>query len=1061
MRLQLQKVVEAFWKANSGRLCAALSVIGLLASCDSGSSSSSEAHQPQVPSQFSEEEHLDIVSAYSISTAEALTQLSVVAVLAVQESQRESLSQFLPICDQGTAELNTPIGTAKPGDVVEVNFNNCRATVLNDVVTGTIVATITSIDASSVLTFGATTEVDLTFKYASLHAGLEYLLDYKVDERREVLSIVSVNSDGQFEIEGFRERLSSFQLSKTTDNLTQQFSIDFTTELNSQILNDTVKCRTQNPIMGDIGYYLSEYDYVASSGSMRCDTKVLGAVDLTASVSGLDASIRGKDLYIRSPWSGLIEGIIFHPGAYAMSTNYHAAIREPAESTMARAARVELKQMQDIKYYFDAQDNTAVLIQREVYEDDEGGSDHMGALTLINLSTWEVIARVEEPEEIAWASLDNDLLFVAVGTRVDTYEVNGTQGFSLRASYDFADHPRINGFYGSWVVLPDINGIFILTSGERAFYLDKLIYSSEGRITGVETVYEMPREHEQVRIFGVGKELYLASSYGFLRHFSMDEQATVVEQREYQFEPGSWDLTDIAVIHSGRIFTVFKTAHLGRGTLSSYILGNDEIAEKVQQIDLSINDWVVDFSLTQTGEGLIQWQQGDGVGIAGGYQRFGIDADGAVSLSPVAICEHTEGFTSYRYGNQSNTNEAFVSGRFSVVLFPYDREQPQCIAKPLVDHGTFLENMEGFVSSETRRILYVFRNESPRIAILKQQDNRFEEIDVVSLQQMSEIQTLLMSPDESNLYVITRERIEVFDIDAEGMLHPTPHSVSLSELSANSAHAAFTHAGDRLYIHQHKTTRSGTSLVFSTDLAIYSRNPLNGELSQTGNFSFGEIPPAEADAALAGPLAISPDDRHLYVVSRYFGKLHVLDLSNVDSPTIATTYLDPVKHSSVFKDKHSVRGISAASGFSFYKDGQYILMTMDAGSAFARPNQSEAILASFLRNNTNGELVLRNAVLRSLSSDELAGRAEGYLAPQVIDEKLFTIRTFGEQIRRRPTSVDVYQIDQHGFLQKSETMTSSFFGAGVEQISTWESEKTVLGINQRRETISAFILAQP
>lgn len=1057
MRLQLQKVVEDFWKVNLGRLCVALSVIGLLASCDSGSSSSSEARQPQVPSEFSEEERLDVVSTYSISTAEALTQLSVVAVLAVQESQRESPGQFLPICDQGTAELNTPVRTATLGDEVEVNFNNCRATVLNDVVTGKIVATITNIDASSVLTFGARTEVDLTFKSASLHASLEYLLGYKVDERREVLSIASVNSDGRFVIEGFRERLFSFQLDKTTDNLTRQFSINFATELNSQVLNDTIKCRTQTPIMGDIRYYLSEYDYVASSGSATCDTTVLGTVDLTTSVSGVDASIREKDLYIRSPWSGVIEGTIFHPGAYAMSTNYHVAIREPAESIMAQATRVKLKQMQDIKYYFDAQDSTAVLIQREVYEDDEGGAGHMGYLTLINLSTWEVIARVEEPEEIVWASLDNDLLFVAVGNRLDTYEVNRTQGFSLRASYDFADHPHISVIYDSWIGLPDINGIFVLTSGAGAFYLDKLIYSSDGRITGVETVYEMPREHEQVRIFGVGKELYLASSYGFLRHFSMDDQATIVEERGYQFEPGGWDLADIAVTHSGRIFTVFKTAHLGRGTLSSYILGNTETAEQVQKIDLSISDWMVDFSLTQSGEGLIQWQHG----AVGGYQRFGIDADGMVSLSPVATCEHTEGFPSYRYGNPSSANEAFVSGRFSVVLFPYDREQPQCIAKPLADHGTFLEDMKGFVSSEARRTLYVFRNESPRIAILKQQDNRFEEVGVVSFPQISEIQTLLMSPDESNLYVVTRERIEIFDIDAEGMLHPTAHSVSLGEGSANSAHAAFTHAGDRLYMHQHKTTRSGTSLVFSTDIAIYSRNPLNGELIQTRNFSFGEIPPTDSDAALAGPLAISPDDRHLYVVSRYFGKLHVLDLSNVDSPTIAITYLDPLRHSSVFKDKHSVRGISAASGFSFHQDGQYMQMAMDAGSAFARPNQSEAILASFRRNNANGELVLRNAVLRSSSPNELAGRAEGYLAPQLIDDKLFTIRTFGEQVRRRPTSIDVYQIDQHGFLQKSETMTSSFFGAGVEQISTWASAGALLGINPRYETISVFILERP
>src|SRR5690606_305477 len=149
--------------------------------------------------------------------------------------------------------------------------------------------------------------------------------------------------------------------------------------------------------------------------------------------------------------------------------------------------------------------------------------------------------------------------------------------------------------------------------------------------------------------------------------------------------------------------------------------------------------------------------------------------------------------------------------------------------------------------------------------------NRFEEIGLISMAPLSsEIKMLLISPDENNLYVLAEKSIEIFDIDSEGMLHPTVHTIPVPEGVSNSASAVISNSGDRLYVHQSKTVRSGSALAFSTDVAIYIRNPLNGELSSNGAISFDENSTADYEITHAGPIAISPDDRHLYVITRYF-----------------------------------------------------------------------------------------------------------------------------------------------------------------------------------------------
>lgn len=1057
MHTQLRRINKKFIGKSFGYLFSILSALSLLSSCDSGSSSAGEPTPSVVPP----DKHLEVVTLYSVSAAEALTQLAIVSALVSLESQRESPSQFLPLCSQGSAELSLPIATAGPGDEITVNFLDCEATVLNDVVTGTMSVTVTRLDEASVF-IGAKTKADLSFRNASMRATADYLINYEVDQDGETLTVRSAESGAKFLSEGISEHLSAFQVTKRTDNTTRQFTVDFNTTFNSQLLGDKIDCQTQIPVSGDITYYLSEYDYIATSGTITCNSEILGPIDIFASRTGVTGHIRGKDPAFFSEWYQVIEGPIFHPGLYAMSANYEAAIRIPYESALNESSRVEIKQMQDVKYYFDANDNTAILIQSEVY-DEAGSAASINYISLIDPNSLKLLARLEEPEHIFWAFVDSDQLFVGVGTRVDVYKIDRLVGLSLQVSHSLGDHPELDIGYSSWVALPNLNAIFVLASAENAHQVYRLAYNDAGHIFGPSLFHEIPRENEQVRIFGTESELYLASSYGVLTRFTLDDHAAIVGRQEYQFPYDRWDLTDFAVIHSGRVLSILNTAHLHRGKLSSYMLDNDGTLEKVQEIDLNMNDWVVSFSLTQDGEGLIQWQDGDGSSITGAYIRFGIDSDGAIQVSPAANCAPTEGFTSYRYGNQSAANNAFVAGRSSLVFFPYDRTLPQCVAKGLDDHGRLIEGMNGHVTSEIHRTIYVFRNDRSDIAVLKQHENRFEEIGLVSMAPLSsEIKMLLISPDGNNLYVLAEKSIEIFDIDSEGMLHPTVHAIPLSEGVSNSASAVISNSGDRLYVHQSKTARSGSALAFSTDVAIYVRNPLNGELSSNGLISFDENSTADYEIAQGGPIAISPDDRHLYVVTRYFGKLRVIDLTARITPSIALTYLDPIVHPFATKDKHSVRGLSLASGFGFHQDGEFMVLAMDAGSSHTHTGRSEVVLASFGRESESGALELRNAVLRSIGiTYDLPGRALGYQAPQLIGDKVFTIRTFGGEIRLKPYSVDVYKLDEHGFLLKRETLSSHFFGKGVEQISTWESTRKLIGINPQREKITTFSLTEP
>lgn len=1056
MHMPQRRVTKIFKEKSARCLFILLPALSFLSSCDSGSSSAEEPI-PSVPTDV----HLEVVTLYSVSAVEALTQLAIVTALVSLESQRESPSQFLPICTQGSAELSLPIATAGPGDEITVNFRDCEATVLNDVVTGTMSVTITRLDEASVF-IGANTMADLSFRYASMRATADYLIDYEVDEVGETLTVRSAGSGAQFLSEGISEHLPAFQVTKRTDNTTRQFTVDFNTRLNSELLGDKIGCQTQLPISGDITYYLSEYDYIATSGTVTCDSEVIGPVDIVASRTGVIAHIRGKDPAFFSEWYQVIEGPIFHPGVYAMSANYEAAIRIPSESALNESSRVEIKQMQDVKYYFDANDNASILIQSEVY-DEAGSAASTNYISLIDPNSLKLLARVEEPEHIFWAFVDSDQLFVVAGARLDVYKIDRLVGLSLQVSHSLVDHPELDLGYSSWITLPDLKAIFVLASSESAYQVYRLTYNDAGQIFGPTLFHEIPRENGQVRIFGTESKLYLASSYGVLTRFTLDDRAAIVGRQEYQFPYDRWDLTDFAVIHSGRVLSILNTAHLHRGKLSSYMLDNDGTLEKVQEIDLNMNDWVVSFSLTQDGEGLIQWQDGDGSSITGAYIRFGIDSDGAIQVSPAANCAPTKGFTSYRYSNQSAANNAFVAGRSSLVFFPYDRALSQCVAKGLDDHGRLLEGMNGHVTSETHRAIYVFRNDQSDIAVLKQHDNRFEEIALTSVGPLSsEIKMLLISPDGNNLYVLAEKSIEIFDIDSEGMLHPTVHAIPLPEGVSNSASAVISNSGDRLYVHQSKTMRIGSALAFSTDVAIYVRNPLNGELSSNGVISFDESSTADYEIAQAGPIAISPDDRHLYVVTRYFGKLRVIDLSTSITPSIALTYFDPIMHPFATRDKHSVRGLSLASGFAFHRDEEFMVLTMDAGSSHTHTGRSEVVLASFRRDSESGALELRNAVLRSIGiTYDLPGRALGYQAPQLIGDKVFTIRTFGGEIRLKPYSVDVYELDEHGFLQKRETLSSHFFGKGVEQISTWESTRKLIGINPQREKIAAFSLTEP
>lgn len=735
------------------------------------------------------------------------------------------------------------------------------------------------------------------------------------------------------------------------------------------------------------------------------------------------------------------------------TSSSNATSSAPAQLLFKKNTISSITQGRQIVNIREIKDHLIILHSRDV----RGDANDTEFISLVNSETNKVLGELPIQNWIHYIHAEDSYLYTFdFNSTFTAYKINELNEKTFEIVSQFttpkaSPNSSINFIEGKNVILIyDQGNVFSLKYSESSFFDFK------------ELPTKLPNFYT-LRWDTNDSKLYVWMERGKISEYAIELDGSITWTADISFTPNPVliNVPWFKISHNGNVLVTLDH------TIQSFKRQQANSFERIDSIENSdFEDWADSFEMTQSGEALAQWQTGRSK-VKGQFKYFEVDSEANIKEFSQSDCPYHNGFSSFRNSYYSNKLSKFLGGGPSLIEYVKENNSVKCQIRT---DFSGITGLNGIINSTTNKnSIFTFTIDSDTQAISTFSKKNGDLILVSQYSLLGELKDfeypkkLILAPGNKHLYLVTDDAIHLFLVNEDGSVIPEGRRVDIvntnnSDGVENTSTSIFSEDGKAMYVIESRRFSFLTHYEVTPVVAHYSRDTTTGSLLLESSITLSDEYVTDARIENIGPIAISPDGKFLYTITKFWGIMNVFDLSNSGFPNLLGSYVDPYMFAgdNSIPNDAKLDGISDASDLIFSENGDSMFMTIK-GYPGLLPNIfkgefTDLTLVNLTRNTITGELSLRENIKSQLSG------ASAYSSPLIRDNYLYVVSSPYVYGNEKSKGVDVYQIDELGYIHFQEKLTDSFFGEGISEIKLWHDGNEIMGSNNFQKTITTISL---